>query len=86
MPQEFKPGCARPTGGVVGEREKEKTAHNDQPTKEEEETMLLIGRRAQDFTTPAPSGWKPGKMALRPPGPALVGNVWKVRETNMAFD
>jgi len=24
MPKEFKPGCARPTGGVVGEKEKEK--------------------------------------------------------------
>ena len=30
MPKEFKPGCARPTGGVVGEKEKEKTTQNEQ--------------------------------------------------------
>jgi alkyl hydroperoxide reductase subunit AhpC len=32
-----------------------------------------------------PSGWKPGKMILEP-GPDLVGNVWKVWKTEMAFD
>jgi peroxiredoxin (alkyl hydroperoxide reductase subunit C) len=32
-----------------------------------------------------PSGWKPGKMTLTP-GPDLVGNVWKVWKTDMAFD
>ena len=32
-----------------------------------------------------PSGWKPGKGTLKP-GPDLVGNVWKVWKTNMAFD
>ena len=32
-----------------------------------------------------PSGWKPGKMTLKP-GPDLVGNVWKVWKTDMAFD
>lgn len=32
-----------------------------------------------------PSGWRPGKMTLQP-GPDLVGNVWKVWKTDMAFD
>ena len=32
-----------------------------------------------------PSGWKPGKMTLNP-GPDLVGKVWEVWKTNMAFD
>jgi peroxiredoxin (alkyl hydroperoxide reductase subunit C) len=32
-----------------------------------------------------PSGWKPGKMTLKP-GPDLVGNVWKDWKTDMAFD
>ncbi len=32
-----------------------------------------------------PSGWKPGKMTLKP-GPNLVGNVWKEWKTDMAFD
>ncbi len=32
-----------------------------------------------------PSGWKPGKMTLKP-GPDLVGKVWEVWKTSMAFD
>ena len=32
-----------------------------------------------------PSGWKPGKVTLKP-GPGLVGNVWKEWKTEMAFD
>jgi alkyl hydroperoxide reductase subunit AhpC len=32
-----------------------------------------------------PSGWRPGKATLKP-GPDLVGKVWEVWKTNMAFD
>ncbi len=32
-----------------------------------------------------PSGWRPGKMTLKP-GPDLVGKVWEVWKTKMAFD
>jgi alkyl hydroperoxide reductase subunit AhpC len=32
-----------------------------------------------------PSGWKPGKMTLNP-GVDLVGKVWEVWKTDMAFD
>jgi len=32
-----------------------------------------------------PSGWKPGKMTLKP-GPELVGKVWEVWQTKMAFE
>ena len=32
-----------------------------------------------------PSGWKPGKATLKP-GPDLVGKVWEVWKTEMAFD
>lgn len=53
MPQEFKPGCARPTGGVVGEKEKEKKEQTDKSMKKEEKTMILIGRKAPDFNAPA---------------------------------
>jgi len=53
MPQEFEPGCARPTGGVVGDKEKEINVQNEQPVKKEEKTMLLIGRKAPDFSAPA---------------------------------
>jgi len=33
----------------------------------------------------APSGWHPGKPTLKP-GPDLVGKVWEVWKTDMAFD
>jgi alkyl hydroperoxide reductase subunit AhpC len=33
----------------------------------------------------APSGWKPGKATLKP-GPDLVGKVWEVWKTELAFD
>ncbi len=36
-------------------------------------------------TAATPAGWKPGKITLTP-GPDLVGNVWKVWKTEMAFD
>ena len=32
-----------------------------------------------------PSGWRPGKQTLKP-GPDLVGKVWEVWKTSMAFD
>jgi peroxiredoxin (alkyl hydroperoxide reductase subunit C) len=32
-----------------------------------------------------PSGWKPGKMTLKP-GPNLVGKVWEVWKTGNAFE
>jgi peroxiredoxin (alkyl hydroperoxide reductase subunit C) len=36
-------------------------------------------------TEATPSGWKPGKPTLKP-GPDLVGKVWEVWKTSMAFD
>jgi peroxiredoxin (alkyl hydroperoxide reductase subunit C) len=36
-------------------------------------------------TEATPSGWKPGKITLKP-GPDLVGKVWEVWKTVMAFD
>ncbi len=36
-------------------------------------------------TEATPSGWKPGKITLKP-GPELVGKVWKVWTTDKAFD
>ena len=41
--------------------------------------------RESNGTQATPSGWRPGKLVLNP-GPDLVGNVWKVWKTNMAFD
>ncbi len=56
MPAEFKPGCARPTGGPVGEKAAEKKAS---PTGEEtrqmevHKKMITVGQKAPDFTAPA---------------------------------
>ncbi len=36
-------------------------------------------------TEATPSGWRPGKTTLKP-GPDLVGKVWEVWKTSMAFD
>jgi alkyl hydroperoxide reductase subunit AhpC len=36
-------------------------------------------------TEATPSGWKPGKVTLKP-GPDLVGKVWQAWKTEMAFD
>jgi alkyl hydroperoxide reductase subunit AhpC len=41
--------------------------------------------RASKGTEATPSGWKPGKMTLKP-GPDLVGKVWEVWTTDMASD
>lgn len=51
MPEELKAGCARPTGGPVGTAPQEVNPG----TKEgkEDSQMILIGRKAPDFTAPA---------------------------------
>ncbi len=54
MPTEFKPGCARPTGGPVGEgptEEKVQQPATQEPAKEA--SMIKVGKRAPDFTAPA---------------------------------
>ena len=41
--------------------------------------------RKKKGTEALPSGWRPGKQTLKP-GPDLVGKVWEVWKTDMAFD
>lgn len=41
--------------------------------------------RASKGTEATPSGWRPGKMTLKP-GPDLVGKVWEVWKTEMEND
>lgn len=53
MPEEFKPGCARPTGGPVGEQEAPPRGTSTETPKKEEKTMVMIGRKAPDFAAPA---------------------------------
>jgi peroxiredoxin (alkyl hydroperoxide reductase subunit C) len=51
MPEEAV-GCARPTGGPVGE-EVEKTSKSKKITVREERSMITVGKKAPDFTAPA---------------------------------
>jgi len=53
MPEEFKAGCARPTGGPVGEPEVKGTEGSTETGKKEVRSMVMIGRKAQDFVAPA---------------------------------
>jgi len=58
MPEEIKAGCARPTGGPVGEAPQKKK--DDKPAPEKEmKPMIMVGRKAPDFTAP---GYHKGKF------------------------
>ena len=52
MPEEMKIGCARPTGGPVGNNIK--TEKDNKPIKsKKEDDMIKVGQKAPDFTAPA---------------------------------
>ena len=53
MPEEFKAGCARPTGGPVGEPGTKASQERIETPKEEVRSMVMIGRKAPDFVAPA---------------------------------
>ena len=59
MAEEIKPGCARPTGGPVGEPSPKPSKENDTAIKKEERSMIQVGRKAPDFTAP---GYQKGKF------------------------
>lgn len=54
MAEEAAAGCARPTGGPVGNESPESTEATEtrQPIKEEA-PMIKVGQKAPDFTAPA---------------------------------
>ena len=52
MEEEISVGCARPTGGPVGEPEQEKTEQQE-PLKKEAPKMIKVGQKAPDFVAPA---------------------------------
>ena len=45
-------GCARPTGGPVGQPPEEQDDRTQTPTKEKQ-TMIQVGKKAPDFVAPA---------------------------------
>ena len=51
MAKEVKAGCARPTGGPVGETPKEE--NNKKETIVEVKPMIKVGQKAPDFVAPA---------------------------------
>ncbi len=51
MGEEVEVGCARPTGGPVGEDKVEAQPGNKEIIKEK--TMIKVGQKAPDFTAPA---------------------------------
>ncbi len=57
MAEEVKAGCARPTGSRVGEVAADEGVHEAE--RKEESTVILIGRKAPDFTAP---GYHQGKF------------------------
>jgi len=58
MAKEIKAGCARPTGGPVGEKIPEQTPETKSAEKEGMK-MIQVGRKAPDFTAP---GYLKGKF------------------------
>jgi len=52
MGEEMKVGCARPTGGPVGEAE-QKEEPKQENIKKEEHSMISVGKKAPDFMAPA---------------------------------
>ncbi|MBN1382933.1 MAG: redoxin domain-containing protein [Deltaproteobacteria bacterium] len=52
MAEEIKAGCARPTGGPVGEKAKTKE-ETQKSTDKEVKAMVTVGKKAPDFTAPA---------------------------------
>ena len=53
MGEEIKAGCARPTGGLVGEQPKEENSKKLETTNKEGVQMIKVGQKAPDFTAPA---------------------------------
>ena len=52
MGEEIKVGCARPTGGPVGESVEEPVTPESTP-KKEVSAMIKVGKKAPDFVAPA---------------------------------
>ncbi len=59
MAEEIKIGCARPTGGLVGDPVKPKQESSSQTIEKEVPNMIQVGRKAPDFSAP---GYQNGKF------------------------
>ena len=52
MPEKVAIGCARPTGGPVGEDPPDISPSSETPTQQEKQVMIKVGGKAPDFTAP----------------------------------
>jgi hypothetical protein len=53
MPEELEVGCARPTGGPVGEEGSPvEEAGTSPPQPKKEQAMIQVGKKAPDFAAP----------------------------------
>jgi peroxiredoxin (alkyl hydroperoxide reductase subunit C) len=56
MPEELEVGCARPTGGPVGEEappaDDAPSGGGQQPEAKKERAMIQVGKKAPDFVAP----------------------------------
>lgn len=52
MAEELKAGCARPTGGLVGQPD-QMPSEPTSTTRKEERAMIQVGKPAPDFVAPA---------------------------------
>jgi len=59
MPEEAEVGCARPTGGPVGEPSEEGPEQTSQPVQKEKQPMIHVGEKVPDFVAP---GYQQGKF------------------------
>ena len=53
MPQDMDAGCARPTGGPVGEDPEKQAPVSESTPVKEVQTMVQVGKKAPDFAAPA---------------------------------
>jgi hypothetical protein len=58
MPEEMEVGCARPTGGPVGEPAEEPVVEGSKPI-QKEISMIHVGEKVPDFVAP---GYQKGKF------------------------
>ena len=59
MTEELQAGCARPTGGPVGEGTSEQSGPEHGEEKKEVKSMVQVGKKAPDFSAP---GYQQGKF------------------------
>ena len=59
MAEEAEVGCARPTGGPVGEPADEAQEKTPQPMQKEVQAMIHVGEKVPDFVAP---GYQQGKF------------------------